>query len=91
MAKLDSMIGKMLIAKIPVLDRTKLVHLTLRGVESGGLWVESQEFTEVMLASVGREVSAKTLVMFLPFHQIEYAIAAEDFPSLSERGLGLTT
>jgi len=53
MPELQKMIGQTIVASVPAIDRIKLQKLILHGVESGGLWVESQTMTNALLARVG--------------------------------------
>lgn len=59
----------------------------LRGVENGGIWVESQELTEGMLELVRLKAAPKTPVLFLPYSSIACAIASIETPALSDKAL----
>jgi hypothetical protein len=72
-----------------MIDHVKMQKLILHGVESGGLWVESQTLTNAFLARVGLASAPKTAVFFLPFHQISFVLDSLNVPSLSEKAFGV--
>jgi hypothetical protein len=43
------MIGEVVIARIPLLDADGMMSLKLHGVETCGIWVESQDFTNELM------------------------------------------
>jgi hypothetical protein len=45
--------------------------------------------TNLILKAIGQQVSEKTPVFFLPFHQITFAWTVLDQPSLSESAFGV--
>jgi hypothetical protein len=51
---------------------------TLAGAEFGGLWVESQEFSNYLLKSVSTLASPKKTLAFVPFSEIVVAILSEE-------------
>jgi len=60
------------------------IFATLRGVETGGLWVENQEITDLILKTMEKTMLEATPVMFVPFSQIHWAFdALGEHPSLS--------
>jgi len=63
-------------------------ELKLWGVDIGGIWIESQDFTEASLAAAQVSMSDKTVLAFVPYHRIEMILATIDLPSFSERVLG---
>lgn len=84
------LIGKhVLIASNAMGDATKLHNVILRGVESGGIWIESEELTADLLKMLKINVASKTSVFFLPYHRIALAISSIDRVALSESALGL--
>ena len=88
MRSLKSMIGEVLVARIPALDRQSMVIVKLLKVENTGIWIESQAFTERMLARFRAVASPNTLVLFIPFEQIEFIVNSADIPCFSEKALG---
>jgi hypothetical protein len=68
----------------------KLHHyVRLVGVESGGIWIESQDFTNTMLQTIGTATAPNSPVFFLPYSEIAVAIATVAGPSLNERAFGV--
>jgi hypothetical protein len=89
MPELQKMIGQTIVASVPAIGGVKLQKLKLHGVESGGLWVESQTVTNALLTRVGVSAAPKTMIFFLPFHQISFLIESLNVPSLSEKAFGV--
>ncbi len=85
---LTEMIGETIIAKIPAFD-PQPQRFKLHGVEAGEIGVKSQKFTDKMLKQIGVQSSPRTLVLFLPYHQIAFAIGSADSPALSEEAFGV--
>jgi hypothetical protein len=46
MRSLKSMVGEMIIVRIPALNQDEMSLVKLHGVEANGLWIESQDFTD---------------------------------------------
>lgn len=67
----------------------QLMAMKLHNVEEGGIWVESQALTEIVLGIFQVPTAPKTLVIFLPWSQIRMIFGYRDAPSLSEKALGL--
>jgi hypothetical protein len=86
---LKSMVGKVIIVRIPALDPEEMSLVRLHGVEPNGIWIESQDFTDAMMQKCKLAASTTTLLLFVPFHSIEYVIGSIDALSLSEAALGL--
>ncbi|HXX18237.1 MAG TPA: hypothetical protein VEJ46_02440 [Candidatus Acidoferrum sp.] len=89
MPSLESMIGKQIIALVPMFSETRLQTMTLHSIENAGVWVENQSFINMFLTKLGVSAAPKTLIFFLPFHEIRFVWDALDSPSLSETGLGV--
>ena len=83
------LVGQMIFLVIPQLDPVKLQHVKLHGVETGGLWIHSQEYTNTMLSQFGVASTPKTMVIFLPYHAITVGFASIDEPSLNEKAFGV--
>ena len=88
------MIGDTLLAAVPVLEhidgeKEKFITIRLISVDAGGIWVESQEYTDWLLKTLGRTQANTTPVLFLPFGSIDYLTYLADLPSLSAASLGL--
>ncbi len=89
MRSLQSMIGEVVIARIPLLDADGLMLVKLHAIEANGLWVESQDFTNQLMEEFHFVSSRTTPLVFVPFDKVDFIIAALDSLSLSEPGFGL--
>lgn len=89
MPSLSEMVGQTIAVHIPFIDRVKVQEVKLHAIENGGIWIESQNLTDVMLSNIGASAAPKTLIYFVPFHQITFVWHALDVPSLSETKLGV--
>jgi hypothetical protein len=86
---LKSMVGEIVIARIPFLERKEMLQVKIHGVEVNGIWIENQDFTNRMMKKFGMASSATTLILFVPFHGIKYIVGARRSLSLSETAFGL--
>lgn len=64
--------------------RVKLV-----GIEYGGIWIESQEIVNSLLATSGVATHDKTPVVFLPYGQLALVLASKDEVALNEKAFGV--
>ena len=85
----NALIGSQISVLVPRLDKTSLQNVRLRGVEPGGIWIESQEFTNAVLGAAGVASATRTPVMFLPYHEISYALTSIQEPCLDEKAFDL--
>jgi hypothetical protein len=83
------MVGERILVRSDVLHAEPIMVVTLRGVEYGGIWIESQEMTNELLNRLGAQSAPRTPVFFLPFAQIHYMMAALDMPALGEKAFGV--
>ena len=88
MRPLKSMIGEIIIARIPALNQEEMALVKLHGVEPNGIWIESQDFTDAMMKKCHLASSVTTLVLFVPFHNIQFIVGSLRSLSLSERAFG---
>jgi hypothetical protein len=87
----ENLIGQsVLISSDAFGDPKKLAKVILRGVESGGLWLESNEITQDLLQAFKAKAADKTVVFFVPYHRIKLAISSIGLMALSESSFGLT-
>jgi len=84
---LQSMIGTMIWASIPKWGKEPTKEYKLHGVETSGLWLESQSLTEAVLGK--RAAAETTTVLFVPFCQIDFVVGEVEQPALSEKSFGL--
>ena len=89
MRSLQSMIGEVVIARIPLLDADGVMLVKLHAVEANGLWVESQEFTNELMEKFQFSSPRTTPLVFVPFDEVDFIIAALESLSLSEPAFGL--
>jgi hypothetical protein len=89
MRTLASMIGEMIIVRIPLLDAESMDLVKLHGVEALGIWIESQQFTDRLMEKFHLSSSRTTPIIFIPFDKVDFIVAALDSLSLSESALGL--
>jgi hypothetical protein len=85
--ELKSLVGSSIAITIPRVGK-KPLHVTLIGVEAGGIWIESQGMTDALLGAAKVNASAKTPVFFLPYNEIAVILHLVDKMSLNERALG---
>jgi hypothetical protein len=84
-----TMIGKEVIIVSTVLfpDGEPLTA-TIRGSEAGGIWIESQKLTDLMLKIVLKTgMFEVTPIFFLPFSSMEWAFVLGEVPSISSEGI----
>jgi len=66
-------------------------HLVkLLGVEPTGIWVENQQVTNLVLQAYQAPSATKTLVWFMPYHEIAFAAMATEGTSLNETAFGVS-
>ena len=87
--QLADFIGQTISMSIPRIHPVIWQQVKLHGVEAGGVWIESQAITNAVLQHAGVPAAPKTLVAFLPYHEIAFAISAIAEPSLDEKAFGL--
>jgi hypothetical protein len=64
------------------------IPATVRGAEAGGIWVESQKITDLMLRLVVQQsMSEVTPVVFVPFSSIDWILTFKNIPSISSEGI----
>jgi hypothetical protein len=89
MPTLKNMVGETIMARIRALDKEDMVLVKLHKVEASGIWVESQDFTETVMSRCEIAASRTTVIMFIPFHGVDYILGSVDSMSLSEKAFGL--
>jgi hypothetical protein len=89
MRSLASMIGEVIIVRIPLLDADGMMLVKLHGIEAHGIWIESQDFTNQLMENFHFSSSRTTPLVFVPFDKVDFIIAHLDSLSLSEPAFGL--
>jgi hypothetical protein len=74
---------------IPHTDKTRLQSVKLRGVEPGGIWIESQTYMNHILGKVNVTSSPRSLAFFFPYHAIVFGFVGIEGPGLNEAAFGL--
>ena len=87
--ELKSLVGENVLALIPRIDASVYQKVKLLGVESGGIWIESQHTTNQLLRFLGVQTAPKTLVIFFPYHEVAFVLSRLDVPSLDEKAFGV--
>jgi hypothetical protein len=64
----------------------RLAKVKIRGVEPNGIWVESEEITNQFLRRLAVPSLEATLVVFFPFHAVNYVLSS--FACESDGDLG---
>jgi hypothetical protein len=88
MKTFDERIGQTIHLVIPMFHSTEFQHVKLHGVEIGGMWIESEKATQVLLSAT-KLPAGKTPVFFLPYSQIRFGVDVLDGISLSEKAFGV--
>jgi hypothetical protein len=82
--------GQMITLGSPFFGDTVLQKVRLIRVEDGGIWVENHKWNmEQLKKTFGISSTRKTMIFFLPWHQISTIVGSLDAPSFSEESLGL--
>ncbi|MGA2772114.1 MAG: hypothetical protein ABSG26_14965 [Bryobacteraceae bacterium] len=87
--QLSDFVGQPISMLIPFIHQTALQKVNLLGVEAGGVWIESQTFTNAVLQKLGVPTSPKTSVLFVPYHGIGLGLFSIDQPALDEKAFGV--
>lgn len=82
--------GEMIVIHCPFFDNIKLQKVRLIRVEDAGIWIENHKYNMEQLKKVfGISSTPRTMIFFLPWHQVSAIIGSLDAPSFSEESLGL--
>jgi hypothetical protein len=84
----NDLIGKQVLAFIPIFDDNTFHEITIHGVETGGLWVESAHVSKAWLEKL-QLPAIKTPLFFVPFHEIRFVLHSAEKLELSEKKFGL--
>jgi hypothetical protein len=71
----SELIGQEIGVLIPKIHQSELQRVIVVGVEGGGIWVESQDATNAVLQKVNLATFPRTIVFFLPYHEMMFAMA----------------
>jgi hypothetical protein len=84
----ETLIGKTMPMLIPMIDPKILQEVTIRGVEGGGIWIQSEKLTSDFLAALNVP-AIQAPIFFVPFHAIKLGFVASDSLALSEEAFGV--
>jgi hypothetical protein len=86
---LSERIGEQIILFIPIISKTDLLLVTLHAVEAGGIWIENEKNSQLLLDAM-KAPAIKTPVLFIPYHQIGFGLDnLEKGLSLSNKAFGV--
>jgi hypothetical protein len=83
------MIGESIFARVPIIDPNKPTLLKLHGVETGGVWIEYEAFTQEILSESGAVEAPRTPVVFLSLDKIDFVVGFVESTVLSEKAFGV--
>ena len=86
--QLSEFIDREILVSIPFLSQA-FEKVTLRGVDHGGIWIESQNIANTILAAIGSPGVPTAFVLFFPYTQIRFAMAFAPGVSLNETAFGV--
>ncbi len=87
--QLSDYIGQTVLMLIPFLHPKDMQEIKLLGVESGGIWIQSQSFTNAVLQKAGVTGAPKTGVFFVPYHGISLTLVSIEESALNEKAFGV--
>jgi len=85
----SDLIGQEVGLIIPRFHPEKIQSVKVIGVESGGVWIESQWLTNQLLEKFGVASAPRTAAVFVPYHQIAWGVTSVSGPSLHEKAFGV--
>lgn len=89
MRTLASMMGEVIMVRVPLLDSDGMILVKLHGIEAQGIWIESQDFTNQLIEKFRFVSSRTTPLVFISFDKVDFIIGSLDSLSLSEPAFGL--
>ncbi len=86
--KTEDLVGKKVLAMIPMFDVKLFQEITIHGVELGGLWVECESYSRLVLQKLDQP-AIKTPLWFVPYHEIRMMLHSLEKLELSEEKFGV--
>jgi hypothetical protein len=74
LVQFSELIGQEVGVLIPRIDKVKIFHVKILGVEGGGIWISSQAAASVLLQVFQIQTAPKEFVFFLPYHEMTLAM-----------------
>lgn len=87
--QLSDYIGSEIIVVIKIIDPLLFQKVILKGVEPGGILIESETLTNTMLRSLKQASLPVTPLFFFPYHEITFALVKGGEVALDEKAFGL--
>ena len=87
--QLSDYIGQEVVFLIPDIDPEALQKVIIHGVETGGVWLESQTLTNMLLQQFKAPSSQRTLIWFYPYDKIRFGFVGLEKPGLNEKAFGI--
>jgi hypothetical protein len=82
---LSLLIGERIFIKMPLFKGNAVITVLLIGVETGGIWVESNDFMEAMFEGTEHKMSPRSMQIFVPYAQILAIYYPGGGPWISEK------
>jgi len=82
---LSKLIGKRISIKVPLWKENTVMVVSLVGVETGGIWIESAQIMEELLAETPYKMTQASMQIFVPFQQILAIYYPGGGPWISEK------
>lgn len=70
-------------------QKTKVLYTKLVEIESHGIWLEGKDLADYVHEYAKQSVIPRMPLFFVPFAQIAWITGSADYPSLSEKRLGV--
>jgi hypothetical protein len=86
----EQLVGKQVVAMIPMFDEKILQQITIHGVENGGFWLECPSYSRILLSKLNVP-AIKTPLFFVPYHEIRFLLYSLEKLELSEEKFGVST
>jgi hypothetical protein len=84
----SDLIDKRVAVVIPAIHPTAMQEVVIRGVEVGGIWIESDTMTQSLLRGLNLP-SGQTPLFFFPYSGVKYAFFGESKLALNESAFGV--
>ena len=81
----SELIGQEVGVLIPRIDKVKILHVKVLGVEGGGIWISSQAAARILLQVFQIQTAPKEFIFFLPYHEMTLAMVTADGSALDEK------
>jgi hypothetical protein len=83
-------LAKRLAYLFPGIDKVKIFHVKVLGVEGGGIWISSQAAARILLQVFQIQTAPKEFIFFLPYHEMTLAMVEPTGPHWTKNRLADT-